>query len=81
MNENEHVSAINGAGGSGGWRNTDETYAHDNKGISTATGRCDVDVVEGMMASGDFVEKYLKVNRPVLMKNATLSGPTGLGVL
>jgi hypothetical protein len=33
------------------------------------------------MPSDDFIENFLKVGRPVLMKRATLSGPTGLGVL
>ena len=40
-----------------------------------------MDVVEGMLAADDFIENFLKVGRPVLMKRATLSGPTGLGVL
>lgn len=75
------MSVITEVGGSGGWSNNDKTFVHKDEGIGLVTGRCDVDVVEGMMTSGEFIDKHLKINRPVLMRKATLSGPTGLGVL
>jgi hypothetical protein len=33
----------------------------------------------GMLSPTEFIEGYLKVGRPVLMRGATLTGPTGLG--
>ena len=66
--------AIGSWGGSGGWSDGDGLYGGSGS-IGAATGRCDIDVVEGMMASKEFVDKHLMLGRPVLMKKATTSGP------
>jgi hypothetical protein len=74
--DNNACRSTNGAdtSGSGGWGGSGSDFGFSD-------GRCNVDIVEGMLPSDDFIENYLKVGRPVLMKRATLSGPTGLGVL
>ena len=68
------------AGSGGGWNVRSGGVAQRvvlGEVVADGAGRCEVDVVEGMLSPAEFVEGYLKVGRPVLMRGATLSGPTG----